>query len=341
MNGVSIARQRDERHCASLASNSATRRRNHRLSSTSVLIFSCCSSKCSCSDASFPACSRAASEASNSPRTFNFGGSRSLSAAAAAFAAAAIDAGSGSLAPTIVLLPSPPPCDDPPRASSPSSTTVNRPFCTEVDFLMEGSAASPPPPPPPPPSLSIGAASSSITVKRPFCTEVCFFSPSPSPLGDPGVGDSGRLPGRLPVPAAGAAGCPSATAGSGGLPPKSSLIAAASARISSMLKFHDVTPLRYSACDFFSAAASVAAAPLRLPAATAAARSAWRAFSLALSSAVRSPSAGIPSRRCFTRKSGFFASFMNRCSRSFAAVGRLFGSFWRHTETKSRSAREK
>jgi hypothetical protein len=94
-----------------------------------------------------------------------------------------------------------------------------------------------------------------------------------------------------------------------------------------MLKFHMETPLTYSCCDFFSAAASVEAALPRLPDATAAALSACRLFSRSFSFSVRSPSGGMFSKRCFTRKSPFLASLRNRCSNSFAAVGRLFGSF--------------
>ena len=108
-----------------------------------------------------------------------------------------------------------------------------------------------------------------------------------------------------------------------------------------MSKFHLETPFTYSAWLFFSAAASVDAAPPRFPAATAAARSACRARSRSLSCAVRSPRLGMASSRCFTRKSGFFASFRNLCSSSFAALGRRLGSFCRHTETKSRSPRVK
>mmetsp|Transcript_11713 Transcript_11713/g.50185 ORF Transcript_11713/g.50185 Transcript_11713/m.50185 type:complete len:246 (+) Transcript_11713:828-1565(+) len=235
--------------------------------------------------------------------------------------------------------------DTPGPCVSESSITVNRPLCT-----LDAVRAKPERSPTAASEVSSRRSfrepfSSSITVNLPLCStdfsrSSAAFGLDLPELGPECVGDNGRDPG----PARSLSG----TAGSVGvgclrctLSPSLSSRRAASALSSSMLKFHMETPLTYSAWLFFSAAASVDAAPPRLPAATAAARSACRARSRSLSRAVRSPSGGMFSSRCFTKKSGFLASFRNLCSRSLAALGRLFGSFCKHTDTKSLKPRVK
>mmetsp|Transcript_11071 Transcript_11071/g.51287 ORF Transcript_11071/g.51287 Transcript_11071/m.51287 type:complete len:361 (+) Transcript_11071:682-1764(+) len=228
--------------------------------------------------------------------------------------------------------------DTEPPPSPSSSMTVKRPFCTEVE--RERLSADPPaefmPPAPP------FASSSSMTVNRPFCSTRFSSEGWLAGLAPEDWPPRGELnpelfpdPGALPVGSA----SPSTTVGS--LSCSSRVIAAASARMASMSKSQRETPLRYSALDRFSSAASVEGAELSPPAATAAARCACLAFSRSFSLAVRSPSVGIPSSRCLMRKSVFLASLRNLCSSSLAALGRLDGSFWRQMDTKSRSALEK
>mmetsp|Transcript_4385 Transcript_4385/g.16507 ORF Transcript_4385/g.16507 Transcript_4385/m.16507 type:complete len:347 (+) Transcript_4385:687-1727(+) len=220
--------------------------------------------------------------------------------------------------------------DNAPAPPSPSSSmTVNRPFCTDV--ARDRLSALPPAEFMPPLSF----ASSSMTVNRPFCS-TRFSSDGCCDATDWDEPPRGELKPEL-FPDVGSAS-PSTTVGSLS---SSRVIAAASARMASMSKSQRETPLRYSALDRFSSAASVDGADESPPAATAAALCACLAFSRSLSFAVLSPRVGMPSSRCLTRKSGFLASFRNLCSRSLAALGRLDGSFCKQTETKSRSALEK